>query len=109
MPNLDETLLYAALGRRVRTLRKQSNLSQDDLASRLGLLRTSITNIESGRQKLTLASLYRLSAAFNISFDDLLPPRDQFIKQDPIQGFNPDDMKSKNESVINRYMENTDE
>lgn len=109
MPNLDESRLYASLGHRIRALRKQSGLSQDDLASRLGLLRTSITNIESGRQKLTLASLYKLSAAFNVSFDYLLPPLDEFIKQDPVQDFNPAALKAKNEDLINKYLDNDDE
>lgn len=56
-----------------------------------------------------MASLYKLSAAFNVSFDYLLPPLDEFIKQDPVQDFNPAALKAKNEDLINKYLDNDDE
>lgn len=48
-------------------------MSQDDLAQRAGISRTSVVNIEAGRQGVALATLYRLAEALGASPGDLLP------------------------------------
>ena len=42
---------YAEVGRRVRMAREAAGLTQDALADQVELSRTSVTNIEKGRQK----------------------------------------------------------
>jgi len=51
-------------------------MSQEVLAERSNLSRTSIVNIERGRQGVSLATLYRLAAALNVPPTALLPPPD---------------------------------
>jgi transcriptional regulator with XRE-family HTH domain len=72
---LDSDRLYAAIGDRIRRLREAQSprMSQEDLAQVLNLKRTSITNIESGHQKLTLDTLYRLCGHFGLECRDILP------------------------------------
>jgi transcriptional regulator with XRE-family HTH domain len=53
-------------------------MSQEDLAQILDLKRTSVTNIESGRQKVTVDTLYRLCEHFGIEIDELMPPAADF-------------------------------
>ena len=48
-------------------------MTQEALASEIGLSRTSIVNIERGRQQLLLHTLAQISAALSISLQDLLP------------------------------------
>lgn len=48
-------------------------MSQAHLAGQVGLLRTSITNIEAGRQKAPLHVLYALCDALDVEVTDLLP------------------------------------
>lgn len=48
---------HQAVGSRVRMIRETLGLSQDDLAKRVGLKRVSVTNIEIGRQRLSLDSI----------------------------------------------------
>jgi len=43
------------------------------LANQIGLSRTSITNIESGRQAVLLHQVYDLAKALDITVQDLLP------------------------------------
>lgn len=104
MPKLDEGRLKSAVGERIKQLRTQAGLSQEDLADKLGLLRTSITNIETGKQKLTLASLYSLSATFNLTFDEILPPVEGFIQKDPLDSFDANKLKDKNRATIDKYL-----
>lgn len=67
--------LYGDFGRRVRDARRQAGLSQQTVADRVGLSRTSITNIERGRQHVALHMLFRLAAAVGKDPGELLPAR----------------------------------
>lgn len=65
--------LYVEFGRLVRAYRRQLGLTQDDLAERVGLSRTSITNVEQGRQKVLLHQVFLLAESLGVSPDALLP------------------------------------
>lgn len=54
---------HQAVGARVRMIRETLGLSQDDLSKRTRLDRTSITNIEIGRQRLLLQTVEELARA----------------------------------------------
>jgi transcriptional regulator with XRE-family HTH domain len=66
---IDDKKLYRAIGQAIKRLRNKEELNQSQFAERIGLERTSITNIESGNQKVTVAVLFRILEKFNI--DDL--------------------------------------
>lgn len=65
--------LYADFGRLVRDARRRAGLSQQTVADRVGLSRTSVTNIERGRQQVALHMFVRLAAAVGKQPADLLP------------------------------------
>ena len=65
--------LYSQIGKRVRELRQKKQLSQTRLAEIVGLKRTSITNIEKGRQKILVHTLWDLAEALSVNPKDLLP------------------------------------
>ncbi len=61
-----------SLGRRIRDLREEVGLSQERLAAELGILRTTLSQMENGERKITADDLGRLSRALNVSADQLL-------------------------------------
>lgn len=63
---------YKRLGERVKKLRENYSLSQEEVAKRLKVNRVSISQIESGERKLTAEEIAKLSAIFNIDADILL-------------------------------------
>ena len=71
--HIDEQRLYTELGRNLRASRTQQDLTQTQVADAAGLLRTSVTNIEAGRQKAPLHVLYELCAALSVEPTALLP------------------------------------
>ena len=71
MHNRDE--VYRRFGRLLARRRKKAGLSQEALAKLVGLSRTSIANVERGRQPVQLHSLYTMSSALAIEITDLLP------------------------------------
>jgi DNA-binding XRE family transcriptional regulator len=71
--NVDERELYRIVGRQLRERREKLKLSQNTIADDVGVQRTSITNIESGRQKPPLHLLYSICLALKIELADVLP------------------------------------
>lgn len=63
-----------SLGLRVKELRAEHGLTQEELADRSGLFRTYLSRIESGQANPTLTVLYEVAAAFPIDVRDLLTP-----------------------------------
>lgn len=70
---LDPAELYSRIGRRLRTTREEQRLTQEELAARAGLQRTSVTNIERGRQHPPLHVLYSLCDALGVEVSSMLP------------------------------------
>lgn len=56
-------------------LRQKRNLTQDGLAKLVNLPRSTIANLESGEGNPSLINLAKLSAALNISIEQLLVPQ----------------------------------
>lgn len=65
--------VYAELGKRISAKRKERDLSQIELAQHVALTRTSISNIENGRQHLPIHQLYRFAEVLECSVHELLP------------------------------------
>jgi len=64
---------YRNVGKMIREGRKQRKLSQATLASAIGLTRTSISNIEKGRQKFLIHTFYEIVEVLGIPPSALLP------------------------------------
>lgn len=66
-------ILYLTIGIAVKGARRHAGLTQEDLAKGTGVLRTSITNIESGRQRLPIDLLYDIADVLGVQAASLLP------------------------------------
>jgi transcriptional regulator with XRE-family HTH domain len=65
--------IYRVFGSRLREAREQADVTQEELARRVDLSRTSITNIEKGRQRVLLHQLLDLAGALKVAPSDLMP------------------------------------
>lgn len=65
-----------AFGERVRALRKQKGVSQEDLAALAELDRSYLGHIERGEKNITLLKIYQLAAALECSVIELFPVPD---------------------------------
>lgn len=70
MENNEYTEILIQFGNKLRTLRKEKGLSQEQLAQRAGLDRTYISSIERGRRNVALINCFRLAQALSISIYD---------------------------------------
>ena len=54
------------LGRRLKALRIDNNLTQDELAYAVKISRDHLSNIENGKYPINLKNLYKLATYFNV-------------------------------------------
>lgn len=60
------------LGRNLKRIRTQKNVSQGDIARALKVGRSFITNIENGKTNPTLATIARIAKAIGVSVGELM-------------------------------------
>lgn len=60
-------------GERLRQLRKERDLTQDDLAALIGVTRGQIGHLETGTRGLSAADATKLARALNVSLAELIP------------------------------------
>ena len=60
------------IGERITQLRKQQNLSQDELAKKAGVSRTIIGNYERNANTPSIEVLIKLAKVFNVSVDYII-------------------------------------
>jgi transcriptional regulator with XRE-family HTH domain len=70
---IDPDKFYRVVGERIRTARLHKGWNQQRLALNLGMTRTSVTNMEAGRQHLLLVTAYVLADALGVPMKSLLP------------------------------------
>ncbi|MCW5648253.1 MAG: helix-turn-helix transcriptional regulator [Ramlibacter sp.] len=63
-----------ALGLRIKELRSDHGLTQEELAERSGMFRTYMSRVESGAANPTLTMLYQIAGAFGLDVRELLTP-----------------------------------
>jgi len=70
----------------IQQLRKKRDLTQEFLASELGVSRPTYVQIEQGERELTISEAKRLSAIFGISLEDFLAGKDVSIRAEIKKG-----------------------
>jgi DNA-binding XRE family transcriptional regulator len=82
---IDVDRLYQQIGKTIHDLRlaKNPRLTQAGLAELLGVTRTSITNIEKGKQRIPLHLLYTLCAKLSVQISDVIPVVEDVVGQLP--------------------------
>lgn len=97
--------LYADVGRRVRSARvsitqeRREAWTQEQLARKLGLTRSSVANLEAGRQRIPLHILFLIAENLRVPLADLLPER--FIQSAPAHTVQlPEDLEPSSRAFI---------
>lgn len=63
--------ILSRFGQKVRAVRKEKNLSQEDLAGRSDLDRTYIGGVERGERNISLINIEKLAKALGVDAKDL--------------------------------------
>ena len=68
---MDKELLQK-LAKRIKELRKEKNFTQDELAFRAGIGRSTLGNIETAQNDITFSKLNKIARAFELSLSEFL-------------------------------------
>jgi len=76
-------MLKEDIGKRIRDLRvTKTNLSQDDFAKKIGIDRTYLSRVESGKQNITIENLNLICNGLSITLHDFFNPFSKKIDDD---------------------------
>ena len=100
----DNRPLYSEFGERVRKHRQRLGLSQEGLGKRVRLSRTSITNIEGGRQKILLHQLFALADALEVTPQALLPEAGSVVTRAAINEKLPKGLSNEEKEWVQRVV-----
>jgi transcriptional regulator with XRE-family HTH domain len=64
--------IFKTLGQNIKRIRLKKRMSQGDICRAIGMDRSYMSAIESGKKNITLIVLEKLANALNISVDELL-------------------------------------
>lgn len=64
-------MIQVAFGERIKELRKQTGLSQEKFAFKIGMDRTYYASIESGKRNVSLQNIKKIADGFDISISQL--------------------------------------
>lgn len=64
-----------SIGQRAARLRKERGYTQTELAEKIGIVQTLVTDYENDRLRLTAEMAVRFAMALDVSLDELLKPK----------------------------------
>lgn len=71
---------YDFFGKRLRSLRKEHDVTQAEMAEMLGVSATTITNYENGNRKMPIDMVVRIADRFKVSVDSILGTKNSRTK-----------------------------
>jgi transcriptional regulator with XRE-family HTH domain len=76
LQSTEQKAFYQKVGQSIRSIRQRKQIKQEILATHLGLNRVSISNIETGKQRIQLHTLVEIASFFKTPLDELVPMSD---------------------------------
>lgn len=71
--------VYKIFGTKLKELRKEDKITQEELAEKMGVSKTTIVNYENGNRKVPLEMVVKISRYFNVTVDSLLDLKDENV------------------------------
>jgi transcriptional regulator with XRE-family HTH domain len=95
--------IYGEIGGLIRVRRRAIGVTQESLGQSIGLTRTSINNIEHGRQALQVHTLFAIASVLGIDSTALLP-RSNSIDGDVVEKHLPKKMPDRDKAWLKQVL-----
>ncbi len=69
---MEEKELCIQIGKRIKEMREQAGISQQELALRCGFETSNMCRIEAGKTNPTIITLYKISKALQVELDKVV-------------------------------------
>jgi DNA-binding XRE family transcriptional regulator len=73
MNKYEENALYGIVGSNIKRFRQEKKMNQLSLSCKINLSRTSLVNIEQGKQHPSLLLLSKIADSLDVTLHDLIP------------------------------------
>jgi len=93
-------------GEELQRHRRSKGISQEVFAERLGVSRTTISNMECGRQRIFLDHVYRAAEILDVAIHDLMPQASKTTVSREINIAQGDSLSMEEEREIQNIMDN---
>lgn len=104
-------ILYESIGNNIKMMRKIKKLGQQDLAKKISLSRSSLSNIEIGNHQPSIYTIYEIILALECKIEDILPSLEKYktsitIKEKYLDVFNtlPENISEKDLSIFRKLL-----
>lgn len=74
---MEKSEILVGIGSRIRELREQKGVSQQDLAAACNFEKSNMSRLESGKTNFTIGSLLKISKALQVKLKDLVDVEDR--------------------------------
>ena len=64
-------MITEKIGNRIRELRKETGLSQEKFAAKIGMDRTYFASVEAGRRNISICNIKKIADGLGVSLSDL--------------------------------------
>jgi len=68
---IDKKDLQTAIGKRIKELREERNIPQQDLAAKCNIEKSNLSRIEAGGTNPTIYTLYKIAECLDVSVSEL--------------------------------------
>lgn len=111
MMDLFEEIIYALIGKQIRQYREKKDLTQEKLASDIGVSRASIANYESGKQAIYISDLYKIANSLEVEVADLLPKTTEIAKKSSLEALlqNDNNLKEEEKRAVKDFMKKVEQ
>jgi len=89
-------MIYKDIGKKIQKAREEAGLSQDEMASRLGVTQAALSNYELGKRRLYLANIEQIAVLLN-------KPLSYFLDEPAPEGKS--DIRHKTDETISEIVE----
>jgi transcriptional regulator with XRE-family HTH domain len=70
---MNKHLINTKIGKNIKKIRKLKGITQSQLASKIGISRPSVVNIELGKQSTYSYQLFKIASFLNIELSSIFP------------------------------------
>ncbi len=94
-----ESVIYNIIGKRLKDIRLEKELTQEDIAKIIDSSKASVANYESGKQSIYISDIYKIALKLNVDIQRFLPTNDEVKEKLPKFIINSDTKLTKQEKA----------
>lgn len=94
-----ESVIYNIIGKKLKDIRLEKELTQEDIAKIIDSSKASVANYESGKQAIYISDIYKIALQLEVDIQRFIPTNDEINAKLPKFIINSDTKLTKQEKA----------